>query len=505
MKNVLHVFSVDSFCDWQDKKSIPPEVYSALRVMFDGMPDLWKKSFQKEFEGKLRFTDSEEMRRRMASDHTEDLVFMPGMVVEPSSTHEVQQVMKWAHANDVPVTPAGAMTGLSGGALPVEGGISLSTRRLNRIVTIDERNHQVVVEPGVIVQEMQEAVQERGLFYAVDPASRGSCTIGGNLAENSGGPRAVKYGVTKDWVLNLEVVLMDGSVIETGANTLKNSTGYNLTALMVGSEGTLGVITRATLKLLPWPRHTALMLVPFEDAHSACRAVAEIFQQGNQPSALEFMERSAIELAAEYAGMAPPAMDAPTQAHLLIEVDGFDPAELMPQLERIYPAVNACGAGEPLLAEDEAAKNQLWRLRRVVGEAVKAASVYKEEDTVVPRGTLPELLAAVKAVGAKHGFESICYGHAGDGNLHVNILKRGVSEAAWEAELPVAIRSIFEKVVALGGTISGEHGIGWVQRPYMDLAFGSTELHLQRAIKAQFDPKGLLNPGKIWPMEVSKI
>ena len=182
-----------------------------------------------------------------------------------------------------------------------KGGISLSTRRLNRIVTIDERNHQVVVEPGVIVQEMQEAVQARGLFYAVDPASRGSCTIGGNLAENSGGPRAVKYGVTKDWVLNLEVVLMDGSVIETGANTLKNSTGYNLTALMVGSEGTLGVITRATLKLLPWPRYTALMLVPFADAHSACRAVAEIFQQGNQPSALEFMERSAIELAAEYA------------------------------------------------------------------------------------------------------------------------------------------------------------------------------------------------------------
>ena len=315
--------------------------------MFDGMPDLWKKSFQKEFEGKLCFTDSEEMRRRMASDHTEDLVFMPGMVVEPSTAHEVQQVMKWAHVNDVPVTPAGAMTGLSGGALPVEGGISLSTRRLNRIVTIDERNHQVVVEPGVIVQEMQDAVQARGLFYAVDPASRGSCTIGGNLAENSGGPRAVKYGVTKDWVLNLEVVLMDGSVIETGANTLKNSTGYNLTALMVGSEGTLGFITRATLKLLPWPRYTALMLVPFADAHSACRAVAEIFQQGNQPSALEFMERSAIELAAEYAGMAPPAMDASTQAHLLIEVDGFDPAELMPQLERIYPAVNACGAGEP--------------------------------------------------------------------------------------------------------------------------------------------------------------
>lgn len=473
--------------------------------MFDGMPHLWKKSFQTEFDGKLSFSDAEEICRRLASDYTEDLVFMPGLVVEPASTQEVQAVLSWAHEHDVPVTPAGAMTGLSGGALPVQGGISLSTRRLNRIVDIDERNHQVVIEPGVIVQELQEAVQGRGLFYAVDPASRGSCTIGGNLAENSGGPRAVKYGVTKDWVLNLEVVLMDGSVIETGANTLKNSTGYNLTALMVGSEGTLGVITRATLKLLPWPRHTALMLVPFADAHLACRAVSEIFKQGNQPSALEFMEREAIEIAADFAGVRPPAMDETTQAHLLIEVDGFDPSELMPQLERIFPAVEACGAGEPLLAQDESAKNQLWKLRRIVGEAVKAASVFKEEDTVVPRGTLPELLEAVKAIGAKYGFESICYGHAGDGNLHVNILKRGVSEAAWEQELPVAIRSIFEKVVALGGTISGEHGIGWVQRPYMDLAFSPIELQLQRAIKAQFDPKGLLNPGKIWPMEVSKI
>jgi len=472
-------------------------------VMFDGMSDLWKKKFETEFEGQLKFSDKDEILRKLASDYTEDLVFMPGLVVEPANSQEVQKVLRWAHANEVPVTPAGAMTGLSGGALPVAGGISLSTRRLNRIVHIDECNHQVVVEPGVIVQELQEAVQSFGLYYAVDPASRGSCTIGGNLAENSGGPRAVKYGVTKDWVLNLEVVMMDGSIIETGANTLKNSTGYNLTALMVGSEGTLGVITRATLKLLPWPRHTALILAPFTDANSACRAVSKIFQQGNQPSALEFMERSAIELAADFAGVTPPAMDVTTQAHLLIEVDGFDPSEMMPQLERIYAALKVCGAGEPLLAEDEAAKNQLWKLRRVVGEAVKAASIYKEEDTVVPRGTLPELLETVKAIGSKYGFESICYGHAGDGNLHVNILKRGVSETAWEHQLPLAIRSIFEKVIELGGTISGEHGIGWVQRPYIDLAFSPTELQLQQAIKAQFDPKGLLNPGKIWPMEVS--
>ncbi|MEC7113369.1 MAG: FAD-binding oxidoreductase, partial [Bacteroidota bacterium] len=214
-----------------------------------------------------------ESREAHSRDHTEDLQFFPDVVVFPTSTAEVSAVMQWAHARGVPVTPSGAWTGLSGGALPVRGGIGLSTKRLNRIIRIDELHHQLVVQPGVIVQEMQEAVQDKGLFYAVDPASRGTCTIGGNLAENSGGPRAVKYGVTKDWVLNLEVVLADGAVIRTGANTLKNSTGYNLTQLMVGSEGTLGIITEATLKLLPWPRFNALLLVPFADSADACRAV----------------------------------------------------------------------------------------------------------------------------------------------------------------------------------------------------------------------------------------
>ena len=473
--------------------------------MFGGMTDLWINKFSEQFEGEIAFSVAAEDCRKMASDHTEDLVFMPGLVTEPKSTREVQRIMEWAYMHDVPVTPAGAMTGLSGGALPVRGGISISTKRLNRIVDIDERNQQVIVEPGVIVQELQESVQAKGLFYAVDPASRGSCTIGGNLAENSGGPRAVKYGVTKDWVLNLEVVLMDGSVIRTGANTLKNSTGYNLTALMVGSEGTLGFITQATLKLLPWPRYNALMLVPFRSAEAACEAVATLFKAGIQPSAAEFMERTAIELAASHAGIDAPALAEGVEAHLLIEVDGFRPEDLMPQLERIYAVVEAGGADEPLMAEDDATKDKLWRLRRLVGEAVKATSVYKEEDTVVPRAELPELLRQVKSIGRTFGFESVCYGHAGDGNLHVNILKRGVPDARWEEDLPRAIRTLFEVVIGLGGTISGEHGIGWVQRPYMDLAFGPKELALQQAIKHQFDPKGLLNPGKIWPAEVSKI
>ena len=274
-------------------------------------------------------TDGDALERA-ARDETEDLRFPPGCVVEPRTTAEVSAVLRWAHAHGVPVTPAGARTGLSGGALAARGGIALSLRRMDAIVAIDEVNHQVRVQPGVVVQTLQEAVAARGLYYAVDPASRGSCTIGGNLAENSGGPRAVKYGVTKDWVLNLEVVLADGTVLRTGADTLKNSTGYNLTQLVVGSEGTLAVVTEATLKLLPLPTHTALLLAPFPSASAACQAVAAIFQAGVVPSALEFMEREAVALAQTHTGDTSLPLPEGIEAHQLIEVDGFRAEDLMP-------------------------------------------------------------------------------------------------------------------------------------------------------------------------------
>ena len=447
----------------------------------------------------LEVRDTPEFLDAHSRDHTEDLQFLPDVVVLPANTSQVSAVLQWATQQRIPVTASGAWTGLSGGALPVKGGIGLSTKRLNRILKIDELHHQLVVQPGVIVQEMQEAVQEKGLFYAVDPASRGTCTIGGNLAQNSGGPRAVKYGVTKDWVLNLEVVLADGTIIRTGADTLKNSTGYNVTQLMVGSEGTLGIITEATLKLLPWPRYNALLLVPFSQAADACAAVAGLFHDGNQPSALEFMERAAIELAMDFTGDRQLPLADDTAAHLLIEVDGFQEEDLMPQLERVTASLERFSPGEPLMAMDAAGKDQLWNLRRKVGEAVKAHSTYKEEDTVVPRGHLPALLEAVKKTGKAYGFESICYGHAGDGNLHVNILKGSLSDAIWDEALPEAIRTIFKEVVGLGGTISGEHGIGWVQKPYMNVRFSPAELALQRRIKDAFDPVHILNPDKILP------
>lgn len=441
----------------------------------------------------------ESARRDHASDETEDLLFVPDAVLEPTSTAEVSRILAYAHDHNVPVTAAGARTGLSGGALPVHGGILLSTRRMNRIVAIDTLNHQAVVEPGVITEELSNAAAGHGLMYAVDPASRGTCTIGGNLAENSGGPRAVKYGVTKDWVLNLEVVMADGTVMQTGANTLKNSTGYNLTQLMVGSEGTLGIVTQATLKLLPLPTHQALMLVPFKSARDACAAVADLFQAGAVPSALEFMERDAVLLAQAFTGVHEPELQPDDEAQLLIEVDAFSQDDLMPQCERMLPVLERHNAGEVLFAESAAEKEKLWFLRRRVGEAVKAESVYKEEDTVVPRGELPALLEAVKFLGKEHGFRSICYGHAGDGNLHVNILKDGMDDDAWEAMMKVAIRDLFTRVVELGGTLSGEHGIGLVQKDFMDVACSDRALDVMKGIKATLDPKGILNPGKIFP------
>jgi glycolate oxidase len=441
----------------------------------------------------------EERRVAYGHDETEDLSYPPDVVVRPRTTEEVAAVVRLCAQHRVPITPIGARTGLSGGALCVHGGVGLALDRMNSIVEIDERNLQVTVEPGVITQVLQEAVAARGLYYAPDPSSRGSCTIGGNLAENSGGPRAVKYGVTRDFVLNLEVVLPSGDVIWTGANTLKNSTGYDLTRLLVGSEGTLGIITRAVLRLIPLPRENRLMLVPFRSATKACEAVSAVFRAGITPSAMEFMERDAIDWTLRFVSDVTVPVPDEVQAHLLVEVDGNEGDVLMKECEAIMAVMEAHEAGEVLFAETAAEKDGLWRMRRRVGEAVKSNSVYKEEDTVVPRYELPRLLAGVKEIGARYGFRSVCYGHAGDGNLHVNIIKGDLGDHAWEVELPKAIREIFSLTVSLGGTLSGEHGIGLVQRPYMDIAFNGVQLELMRRIKAVFDPLGIMNPGKVLP------
>ncbi len=441
---------------------------------------------------------NEEALRDYGHDETEDLLFKPEVVLKPTTPEEVSSILKYCNDRKIAVTPSGARTGLSGGALPVYGGVALSMEKFNRILQIDEKNHQVITEPGVITQVLQDAVKEKGLFYPPDPASKGSCFIGGNVSENSGGPKAVKYGVTKDYVLNLEVVLPAGEIIWTGANVLKNATGYNLTQLIVGSEGTLAVITKIVLRLIPHPTQDLLMLVPFFDAEKACEAVAAIFRAGITPSGLEFMERDALTWTQAFTGDFSLNVAQDHAAHLLIEVDGFDQEALMAECEKIMTVLETFDTDEILFAESEAQKNSLWSLRRKVGEAVKSQSIYKEEDTVVPRYELPKLLHHVKAVCKKYGLHSVCYGHAGDGNLHVNIIKGDLSDDKWNNDLPIAIRELFTEVVKLGGTLSGEHGIGLVQQPYMDIAFDPISLDIMRQIKKVFDPNNILNPGKIF-------
>ena len=436
---------------------------------------------------------------KYGSDQTEDLNYLPELVLKPRTVDQISKVLQLCNQHHIPVTVRGAGTGLSGGALPLHGGIVIAMERFNSIIEIDEENLQATVEPGVINEVFQQAVAAKGLFYPPDPASKGSCFLGGNIAHNSGGPKAVKYGVTKDYVLNLEVVLASGEVIWTGANVLKNSTGYNFTQLMIGSEGTLGVITKIVFKLIPLPRLTKVMLVSFHSPEGACATVAQVFKAGVTPSGMEFMERDAIDFAIKYVSGVTLDIKPEIKAHLLIELDGNDEEVLMKDAEIIYKVMIEGGADEVLMAESEEQKQTLWKLRRKVGEAVKSNSVYKEEDTVVPRAALPLLLKGVKEIGTRYGFQSVCYGHAGDGNLHVNIIRGNMSDSQWKNELPKGIRELFTLCVKLNGTLSGEHGIGLVQKNYTDLVFNETKVNWHKGIKALFDPNGILNPGKIIP------
>lgn len=429
-------------------------------------------------------------------DETEDLLFFPELILKPSSTQQVSDIMKLANSHTIPVTPRGGGTGLSGGALPVHGGIILSMEKFKRIIEIDEKNFQAVVEPGVFTQVFQEECEKRGLYYPPDPSSRGSSHLGGNLAECAGGPRAVKYGVTKDYVLGVEAVLPTGEIINAGGRVLKNVSGYNLTQLIVGSEGTLAIITKIIFRLIPLPRAKKVLLVAFNSLKDAVAAVASIFQRGITPSALEFMERAAVRAAEMQLGKTFPNGNA--EAQLLVEVDGNYEETLVKDIEVIAAVVEQHHALDVLLAEDRQKIEDVWALRRSMGEAVKKISTYKEEDTVVPRAALPQLIRGVKEICGKFGITSICYGHAGDGNVHVNILKDKMDDAAWEQHLDTAIREIFHLTVSLGGTISGEHGIGYSQKSYLPIALSDAELNLMKAVKRTFDPNNILNPGKIF-------
>lgn len=439
-----------------------------------------------------------ESLQRYGRDETENLFFEAVAVVLPHTTEDVSKIMKFCFSNSIVITPRGAGTGLSGGALPASGGIVISFEKMNSIIQIDEANLQVTTEPGVITEVLQNAVKEKGLFYPPDPSSRGSCFIGGNVSANSGGPKAVKYGVVKDYVLNLEVVLPNGDIIITGANVLKNSTGYNLTQLMVGSEGTLGLITKIVLKLIPLPKYDLLILVPFNDVEKAGAAVSAIFRAGFIPSALELVEINALKIVSDYVGNNSIPVTDDIEAHLIIEVDGNNLESLYSEIESISQLLQDFDCGEIFFADNASQKEELWKLRRRTAEAVKIKGYTIEEDTVVPRANLPQLIKGVKQLALENNFKVVCYGHAGDGNLHVRIKMDNNKNSLDNPEVIPVIRKLFTLVHSLGGTISGEHGIGLIQKSYMDIVFNKAAIEIMKGIKCAFDPHNILNPGKIF-------
>jgi len=443
------------------------------------------------------FTDKEHIEK-YGKDETENLMYLPEVIVTPNTPEQISDLLKICNEYLIPVTPRGAGTGLTGGALPHLGGLVISMEKFNRILEIDERNLQVTTEPGVITEVLQNEVKEKGLFYPPDPASKGSCFIGGNISENSGGPKAVKYGVVKDYVLNLEVVLPNGEIIWTGSNVLKNATGYNITQLIVGSEGTLGIVTKIVLRLIPHPKFDLLMLAPFNSLEKASEAVSAIFRAGITPSAMELMEIESIKLASAMCDSTAIPITDNLAAHLIIEVDGNNLDVLMSEMESISDVLSNYEVGELYFADDAQQKNELWKIRRKANEASVLAGYTIEEDTVVPRAELPKLIKGVKALGVEHGFKVVCYGHAGDGNLHIRINHPTIKKSFESEEMKQILTALFQLVKALGGTISGEHGIGLIQKSYMPIIFDNITLELMKGIKKTFDPNYILNPGKIF-------
>ncbi len=435
----------------------------------------------------------------LARDETEDLRGEPEAAVFPTSTGEVQAVLRACAAARVPLVARGGGTGLSGGAVPIAGGVVLSTRRMDRILEIDRQNLVAVVQPGVVTQTLQEAVEAQGLFYPPDPASRGSCVIGGNVAECAGGPRCVKYGVTKHYVLGLEAVLASGEVIRLGGKLRKDVAGYDLVQLLVGSEGTLAIVTEVTLELLPLPAASRTLMAPFPTLEQAAAAVAAIFQAGIVPCACELLSRPALAAAEEHLGRRFPDEVSTAEASLLLEVDGSHEEDVERDALRLGEVCLESGADDVLLAPTPERARELWAIRRAVGEAVKRICDYREYDVSVPRASIPAALRAIDEELAPLGLRALSYGHAGDGNLHVNLLRDQLPQERWLELREAAGRAIARRVVALGGSVTGEHGVGLIQKDLLPFQLGETELRLHRAIKQAFDPEGLLNPGKLLP------
>ena len=418
------------------------------------------------------------------------------LVILPGSTRDVSHIAKLCNDERVPIVPRGGGTGYTGGAVPTRGGIVLSLERMNRILEIDQLNLIARVQPNVITGDLQDAVEKAGLFYPPDPASLRHSALGGNVAECAGGPRAFKYGTTKRYVLALEAVLPDGEIIHTGSKAVKNVVGYDLTQLLVGSEGTLAIITEITLRLMPKPPAHATLLAEFADIAHAVDAVTQLIQRRVVPAAVELVDAASLNALARHAGrpMAAPG----TGAVLIIEVDG-SPASVAPDILSVEDACRAAKATQLKRAATEAERDDIWELRRELSPALKNISTIKlNNDVVVPRGRIPELFALVKEIEQESGLPIASFGHAGDGNIHVNIM---LPDERARDRGERAVRRLFEGVVALEGSISGEHGIGFTKSRYLGLELSPQEIALMKRVKAAFDPNGILNPGKIFPDE----
>ena len=426
---------------------------------------------------------------------------VPDGVVFPGKTHEVSAIMKVANESGTFVVPRGAGTGMSGGALAVQGGLVMVMTRFNRVLSIDADNLVAEAEPGVITGHFQERVEREGLFYPPDPASAMYSTLGGNVAECAGGPRAVKYGVTRDYVLGLEVVLPSGEVISTGVRTAKGVVGYDLTRLIAGSEGTLGIVTRILLRLLPLPEVVRTLGAVFARIQDAAKTVSAIVRSGVVPRTVEYMDQAAIRCVEDYLKIGLPA-DA--SAMLLVEVDGT-PSVADNALQHVVAICEEGGGREIKVASSEQEAKDLWRARQAISPALFRLGPDKiNEDIVVPRSRIPEMVQWIDELGKRTGLTMVTFGHAGDGNIHFNImLDKGDTKAVTKAE--AAVEELFRQTIALGGTISGEHGVGITKAPYLDMELGGPEIALMRGIKAVFDPKGILNPGKIFPAHTPSI
>lgn len=449
--------------------------------------------------GKDVIFSSEEVLETYSRDETRGIQAYPEAVLKARNVDQVQRVVKLANESRIPITPRGLGYGLSGGAVPIHGGIVISMERMDQPLEFDLDNLMATVEPGMITGNFHRYVENQGLFYPPDPASLDSCSLGGNIAEGAGGPHAVKYGSTKDYVCGLEVVLPTGEIIRTGGKVVKDATGYNLTQLFTGSEGTLGIITKAILRLLPLPPVRVDLLVAYSSVHSASKTVPELIRSRIIPAALELMDSASLQLGKGFLGQEPPFPNA--AAHLLITLHGDRKGYIDREMEAIEEICGKNGAIDILVAHSSASRERLWKFRRCLFEAAPArSSLYRSLDPVVPRASMPDLILEINRLADSGDFEAACFGHAGDGNIHVVMFPGRYDEEAWLRKYPEICRIIFEKTLALGGKIAAEHGIGVIRKPYLPMAIEPAQLNLMEKAKQAFDPQNIMNPGKIFDL-----